>query len=980
MLPRRQSGGKRAFAAHSAQSRLSPRRLMLGALVALFLLLFYVNTRFFTTTDARTSGAARTSLATADERRAALESKLLHDHRHVRHVVFTSGCSALDRVHAEVLAFTLRHAGYKGNVSHLAYDCATEAFAALTSRKNPQYGVTTHAFPQVKEPTFVFGEGRVTTTLHPQVVQLWLTQQLQTGSGGGELAHLSARDFVALVDSDAIFTKKFDVRSLFREVEDVTDPTWFGQDAAWYFPKTFPLSATELAAALPEGSPALQETDWRAFAAIAPFVLELGVLATMLPTAVSVWAQLPVPKRHMAFPLAAAHHNVPVGISGVLSVQSYPSRYENWDFVDDVAYNPCNESALDHDADYGPSGHRTALPSFPISLRARNFTLPTWLDGQQWNFFAAQVPPDVLHCDAWLFQEPTGRLWHLASHTNGYERVPTILRRRHTMSVCLALQAYNRALVDYKTHFCPHGFNGNKKIALALGAPVWPSAVALAPDAMADASSPVYFGDYQLKNTATGGDRADTTNDTRQDDVHFVFSTTCEPYQDWQSQVLAQTFAKVQQRGRLTRLLSGCSDAALAATVRLARETPFLHLHVTPDFSAGSVTPPTTTTTTNDKYVPYNKPFGLRAWLRDANPPVRESVVVVLDPDFAFLKPFVLNAGRRVTRASDVTSEQFDAHTEVIEGLRQYRPFFVYEGSRELAQVSDRVTDGVAVAQRWTSYLGAAGFDDPKSTTFQVCPDCRATTTAADGREFFAVGPPYALTRTDLTRLVDDYCNMTVATRALMGGREGDAWMAEMMGYAAAAARHRVRHTTFDNLALTGKDDEYWAFVDTLKENPCAADVDEPLVTSEVAPLLHGCHAYTGRDADNHEWVYYKQYMPTDLFACDSWLLAVPPPSVWTEAARVRDKVPGDKDDDVHQRKKHAYGLCTSIKVVNQALVAFKRHVCVDGFNANRRLRLVQPRVANELQVGRVHDKWVRAANEVAPEGVAAATTAAGGT
>ncbi|TYZ65944.1 hypothetical protein PybrP1_006112 [[Pythium] brassicae (nom. inval.)] len=969
MLPRRQSGGKRAFAAHSAQSRVSPRRLMLGVLGALFVLLFYVNARFFSSTDARSGGAARSSLATADERRAALESKLLHDHRQVRHVVFMSGCAAQDRVHAEVLAYTLRNAGYERNVSHLAYGCSAAAFAALAGRKHPRYGVATHAFPQVNEAAYVVGEGRVTTTVNPRVVQQWLAQQQQRGAGS-ELAHLSARDFVALVDSDAIFTKKLDVRSLFREVEDVTDPTWFGQDAAWYWPKKAPLSAAELAAALPEGSAALGLTDWRAFAAIAPFVLELGVLEAVLPTAVAAWAALALDKRHLAFPLAAAHHSVPIGISGVLSVQNYPSRYENWDFVDDVTYNPCNESALDAGA------RRTALPSFPISLRARNLTLPTWLDGRRWSFFAAQVPPDVLHCDAWLFQEPTGRLWHLASHTNGYERVPTILRRRHTMSVCLALQAYNRALADHKAHFCPQGFNANKKLALALGDSAWPSAVALAPDGMADASPPVYFGDYKRKKPAVATANVDTANtdandanDTAQDDVHFVFSTTCEPYQDWQSQVLAQTFVHVQQRGRLTRILSGCSDAALAAAIRLARETPFLHLHVTPDFSAG---PPVNATASDDNYAPYNKPFGLRAWLQSANPPVRESVVVVLDPDFAFLKPFVLNTGRRVTRAKDVDSEQYDAHAEIVEGLRQYKPFFVYEGTRELAQVSDHVADGVAVAQRWSSYLGAAGFDDPKSTTFQVCPDCRATTTAADGREFFAVGPPYALTRGDLGRLLDDYCNMTVATRELM---HRDSWMAEMMGYAAAAARHRVRHTTFDNLALAGKDDEYWAFVDTLAENPCA-DSDAPYVPAEVAPLLHGCHAYTGRDADGHDWVYYKQYMPTDLFACDSWLLAVPPPSVWTEAARVRTSPSSGSNasgDDVHQRKKHAYGLCTSIKVVNQALVAFKRRVCVDGFNANRRLRLVQPRAANELQVGRVNDKWLRAADEVAPEGVAAA-------
>lgn len=940
MLPRRQSGGKRAFAAHSsAQSRWSPRRLLLAALAALFLLVLYANARFFSATDARQGGAARAALATADERRAALDSKLLHDHRQTRHVVFTSGCSAVDRVRAEVLAYTLRTHGYDRNVSHLAFDCSNEAFAALVTRKNPRYNVATRAFSGVKETTKLFGEGRVTTTVHPRVLQEWLAQQSRAG---GDLEALKATDFVMIVDSDAIFTKKLDVRSLFREVEGITDPKWFGQDAAWYWPKKFPLSAEELQKVVPRGSPALGLKDWRSYAAIAPFVIELGVLKTVLPTVVEVWGKLAVDKRHLAFPLAAAHHEVQIGISGVLSVQAYPSRYENWDFVDDITYNPCNETGI--------TPRSTALPSYPISMRARNFTLPTWLDGREWNFFDAQIPQDVLSCDAWLFKEPSGYLWHLASHTNGYERVPTILRRRHTMSVCLALQAYNNAITDYKKHFCPQGYNDNKKLPMELNKGEWPTAVALAPDSVVETNPVVFYGDYKRKKVPSAAETKPGQVDS--DDIHFVFTTTCEPYQDWQSQVLAQTFARAKQRGRLTRIVSGCSDADLKTAVQLSRETPFMHLHVTKDFSDR----PLPEMKLKDDYAPYNKPFGIRDWLRTANPPVKESVVVIIDPDFMFLKPFVLNSDLRVTKEKDADSENYDEHTEVVEGLRQYKRFFVYEGKRELSTVNDHVSNGVAVAQRWSSYLGAAGFDDPESSNFKVCPDCKKTT-KEDGLEYFAVGPPYALTRHDLELVIDDYCNMTVGKREL----HRDSWMAEMMGYVVAAARHNVKHTIFDNLALAGKEDEYWSFVDLIKENPCEDPV-KPMITGEVAPLLHGCHTYTGKDADGHEWMYYKQYMPTDLFACDSWMLAVPPASVWTMA-----KKSGDRN-----QLKHAYGLCTSVKVVNQAILDFKQRVCVDGFNQNRKLRLVQPRAAMVLQVGRVHEKWLRAADEVAPEVAAA--------
>lgn len=940
MLPRRQSSGKRAFAPHTAAKRVSVRTALVGALALVFLVLCYFNMRFFSTTNARIAGAAasaedsgvgKTVAQLLQEHKAALESKLLHEHRQVKHVVFTSGCSGLDLIHAEVLAHSVRASGYEHNVTHLMYGCTSDAFAAVVKKKNPAHRVRSHAFPNIQEPAYTFGEGHVTTTLHPGVVLAWLEAQRSQ-----DLAPLHPSDFVMLVDSDAVFTKKLDVRNLFREAEDVTDPQGFGQDAAWYWPGKSPLPEDKLADVAPARSSRLFDvTDWRPFAATAPFVLELRVLERLLPTATAAWAKLALDKRHLAIPLAAAHHDVPLGISGVLSVHHYPSRYENWDFVDDVPYNPCNETVT--------TPRATALASYPITIRPENFTLPTWIDGRDWNFFAAQVPLDVFACDAWLLKEPTGYLWYLASHTNGYERVPTILRRRHTMSVCLALQAYNHALVAYKTAMCPFGFNANRKVPMELHKNAWATAVANAPGSVVAPSPVVYFGDASVPPTAT----LPQPGSPLSDDIHFVFSTTCEPYQDWQSQVLAHSFAAVKQRGRLTRILSGCSDADIAAALARARVTPFMELHVTKDFSDR----PRPDMKLKDDYAPYNKPFGLRDWLATANPRVTASVVVIIDPDFMFLKPFVVNADARITRASGVDSENYDADAEVIEGLRQYKRFRVYEGTRSVANVSDRVTNGTAVAQRWSSYLGAAGFDDKDSTNFQICPECKKTT-KEDGREYFAVGPPYALTRHDLSRMVDDYCNMTVAKREL----HRDSWMAEMMGYVVAASRHDIKHTIFDNLALAGKDDEYWGFVDRLAGNPCDAS-DTPMVTAEVAPMLHGCHTYTGKDDSGREWMYYKQYMPNDLFACDAWLLAVPPPSVWTVA-----KASGDP-----KKLQHAYGLCTSVKVVNQALLAYKRSVCVDGFNANKQLRLVSPRAAMELQVGRVHDKWVQAAAEIAP-------------
>ena len=42
------------------------------------------------------------------------------------------------------------------------------------------------------------------------------------------------------------------------------------------------------------------------------------------------------------------------------------------------------------------------------------------------------------------------------------------------------------------------------------------------------------------------------------DDVHIVISTGCSGYQNWQSEVLLYSWAKVKQPGRITRIAAGC--------------------------------------------------------------------------------------------------------------------------------------------------------------------------------------------------------------------------------------------------------------------------------------------------------------------------------------------------------------------------------------------------------------------------------------
>ncbi|KAG7400423.1 hypothetical protein PHYBOEH_005798 [Phytophthora boehmeriae] len=932
MLPQRQASAKRALSSHR-KPRTTLRNAVFAGVGLIFALYMYFNLRFFATTTVSTNSIEAAgkgwrsfngaSKPTADDGDLLVGASAT---RQVKHLVFTSTCREIDFVHTEVLAFTLRRTGYEGNVTHLLYGCTAEEAKELIRKKDPRHHVQTRHYAEVPAVNTTFGEKLLTTTLNPVVLSKWM---LGTDDGEfsddrsalfGERYALESDDFVMAVDSDAIFTKKLDMWNLMAEANDVIDPQMFGQDASWYWPKRFPLTHDELASILPTNSRALLLDDWREYAAIAPFVSEVSAWQLILPTAVDLWDKLSHEKRYLAVPVAAAHEKTIIGVSGVLSVHHYPSRYQNWDFVDDIKHNPCVEPA---------EGPNLALSSYPISIRALNFTLPQWIDGREWSFFADKVPSGFLTCDAWMMHQPTGYLWHLATHTNGYERVPNILRRRHTMSVCLAVEAYNSASESYRSEMCPTGYNHNRRIPMEFQQETWRTAVAMAENTPMEENPPVYFGDYKKKkSTSTVNETALKPGQEGSDEVHFVFSTSCEPHQNWQSEALAQSFARVGQSGSLTRIVSGCSDEDVKSLLRRTQKSaPHLRIHVTRDFRLlpvfKEVSSDVEKASTPDDYAPYNKPFGLRDWLDTANPPVREELVVVLDPDFLFIRPFAVNTGGRVTTAKGVDSGDYEHDSEIIEGMRQYKRFFVYGGSRDATTVSDTVTNGVAVAQRWSKQLGTAAFDGISA----ICPEC-AKVSKSDAAEYYAAGPPYAITRKDLTEMVGDYCNMTMLKREQMN-RQSE--LSEMMGYSLAAAKHGVKHTIFDNLALANNDDDYSGFISLMKANPCE-DTVTPVIPGEAPALLHGYHAYEADDDRGLKWMYSKNLMPNNLFACDSWLLAAPPSSVWTLAKRSHDK----------QRMFEAYGVCTSIKVFNQALVDFKELMCPDGYNQNRRLRLIK--------------------------------------
>lgn len=837
-------------------------------------------------------------------------------------MIFTSGCSELDLIQSEVLATTARQFEFTHKITHLMYGCSDGAYRAFIKRKNPENRVETFLVSEIsgwKEPgssIFSYGDAAVTTTIHAQVLQKWMTTK------AGLTLDDEENVYVVLVDSDSIFTKKIDFKHLIEEADEVENPRFFAQDAAWYMPRKQPFTDLEQRQLL-DKVPFLklgklrQVKDWRLFGGRGPFVIERKTLfSKILPAAAQIWSALPSNKKQLVFPIAAAHHSEPMAISGALMIHHYVSRYENWDFADYIESNPC-ENGVQKDA--------RALNSFPISIRAKNFTLPVWIDGRDWNFIDEFIPTDYFDCDAWLLREPSEKFWNLASTTKGYERVSTILRRRHAIGVFMAIRAYNDVARIYRRRFCSSGYNDNKNLIMGFNRTHYTTAL---PYSVAHASRRGQL-EYSLWHEKVLTEDGTTSQRNGSDifeneDLHFVFLTTCDPSQHWQSRVLVSSFLRVNHLGRLTRIVSGCDEASLRALLKKEPMHPRMQLHVADNYTHRPARENEKTSASFiDSYLRYSKPFGIRHWLRHANPPVLESTIILVEPDFIFLQPLLLDSRVRLTSAEKVISGGVD-DMEVLEGLRQYKRFYVYEGYPSM-NVTIQISNGSAIAQRLTSHIGLPDFDAENNIYSTICPECNLLN-KRDKMKDFSVGSPYILSRKDLSLMIDDYCLMTFRLHEIDGTSQMDT-------YVLASSKNGIRHTIFDNLASGRIDrDSYPHFVTYIGEeaNPCS-NSDGLFIRNEMPVMLRSTHDFTAVDSDGNQWIYSVRLIPTDLFECDSWLLSLPPIEVWTIA----------RDSKSTERMLQAYGLCTFIKASNQAIIEYKSKYCPDGYNVNKRLRLL---------------------------------------
>jgi peptidyl serine alpha-galactosyltransferase len=374
------------------------------------------------------------------------------------------------------------------------------------------------------------------------------------------------------------------------------------------------------------------------------------------------------------------------------------------------------------------------------------------------------------------------------------------------------------------------------------------------------------------------------------DAVHIVFSTDCTPYQDWQTLVMFHSAKVVKQKGPLTRIASGCSDEKKETLKQLYKTLwPNYHVHFTPDFKRDGKT--------KKKYDFYNKPYGMKHWLENADPPIESGhVIALLDPDMILVRPITTKmAGQQ----NNIVSKP------VVE-----------------SEIFDRVKKGYAAGQ--TYGLGAPWVNDnhKKFNRGRICGEgspCLEIPNEKEGWKYFSVGPPYILERDDMLRLSNTWT--TFVPRVY----EGYPYLlAEMYAYSMAAAHEKLPHLRMDHFMVsnTNAGGEGWPWVDVLDDACMPPDENGIYYPGQPLPtVVHFCQNYRVGDLQ-----FAKRKMSKTAFSCDHPMLVEPPKDLGHVRYRYKDQK--KEELSVKQVKRNAYVLCVAYRSINAALKDYKERMC----------------------------------------------------
>jgi len=386
---------------------------------------------------------------------------------------------------------------------------------------------------------------------------------------------------------------------------------------------------------------------------------------------------------------------------------------------------------------------------------------------------------------------------------------------------------------------------------------------------------------------------------------HIVVSSGCNSLQDWQSYMFFYNIKISGFKGDVTRVASCETKEAANLLKTLHKEqiaimSPNFHLHTTPDY-ANLVKP---------KYNFFNKPFGIRHWMEHglglpANlPKYEKTIIVIMDPDQALLRPFVQDMTDEPEVWSDPNGYKVVKRGQPMAAKYEYGGTWINKiNVDQLLQVNatiKRVSRSESGLNTWTPQLMT---------------------------DHFTIGAPYVAVMADMFEIVVTWAEFVVPIHAQMGD---GTFMAEMYGYDAAAAHLNLPHQMSNSFMISNtagdSSSEAWRqWVDgRSSEDVCSMDMNP------VPHTLHFCQRYY-----IGEYFFSKYKLPTeppnDIFlSCQHPLLKEPPKNVADiyNSSQSLDGTPYKLSP--RDRIRMAFVICQMFPRLNGAATFYKDHHCKD--------------------------------------------------
>mmetsp|Transcript_27535 Transcript_27535/g.48663 ORF Transcript_27535/g.48663 Transcript_27535/m.48663 type:complete len:537 (-) Transcript_27535:23-1633(-) len=399
--------------------------------------------------------------------------------------------------------------------------------------------------------------------------------------------------------------------------------------------------------------------------------------------------------------------------------------------------------------------------------------------------------------------------------------------------------------------------------------------------------------------------------------IHIIFSTGCNLFQHWQSEVLLNSAMRAGQCGRITRIVSGCEEREdqnsktdrrfithqggktdqLVSTEDLSKSTnPNFEVHITPLVPEAK------------EFPWWNKPYSISHFSKHGN--MRDDdIIVILDPDQFFIHALTQTGSTydHILASGAVEREQKG------------------ESNLDVVKEGKPVAQFYGIGDRWLKIF------DRK----QICgqdSNC-AKVESLEAWDRYSVGPPYILHAKDFKNVAPMWIDIM---KPVYEADRGD-MQADMYAYVMAAAHYELPHTRLNHFMVSdvGAELEAWPWVEEVSHMSCTDPSSTfpssdfpPFVSTGSSPkvpsLLHAAQHYKATHPKTKElWNFHKGHIPGQILDCDQPLVVPPPDDLFNLQTDNRDK-------------RAAYMVCWMTFVVNRAVVDYRKKYCSTALPQNK--------------------------------------------